>query len=147
VASGGRHGCFAEKGQRSRLTLWNTAGVTDAEESPRIIRFSNPIDASAPPVTANVDVVMLPTVDGGLKQPLQLPSPSLVFRIPEQEKVVGYTVMLEHDTAASVEPGGALSARARFVGVPSDEVWIGRTFALWHGRDVGTATVRSLIAE
>jgi hypothetical protein len=117
--------------------------VTESEP-PRVIRFSNPIDPDAPPIDADVDLTMTTADQGGLKAPLMLPTPSLVFRVREQPDIIGYTAMIEHETETALVPGMALSVRVRFIGVPAGEVWIGRTFALWHGRDVGTATLRQI---
>jgi hypothetical protein len=124
---------------------WNTGRMSDPGVQPGVIRFSNPIDRDAPPIDAEVDLVLSTTADGRLRQPLQLPTPSLVFRIQEKAEIVGFTGIIEHATTAALTPGAELRVRVRFVGAPASELSVGRTFAVWHGRDVGIASVRTLM--
>ena len=100
------------------------------------------VDADAPPIDAEVDLLLAPTSDGGLEGPLKLPTESLVFRDQDRPEGTGFTATVEHEGLTALEPGSVLCARVRFIGVPVTEVWIGRRFALWCGRDVGTGTVR-----
>lgn len=90
---------------------------------------------------------MLSTADGGLRQPMKLPTPSLVFRILDADEIVGYTATIEHNELTALIPGSRIRARAVFIGVPAKEVWVARKFALWHGRDIGTALVQALAAS
>lgn len=110
-----------------------------------MIQFLNPVDPDAPHITAEAKLSLARSENGGLKQPMQLPTSSLVFRVPDSEPVLGYTPVIEAEGLTSLVPGSAMRAMVRFVGVPAREVWDGRRFLLWHGRDVGTATVEKLI--
>jgi hypothetical protein len=118
------------------------------EDEPKIIVFLNPIHPEAPGIDAEAEIAMLASADGGLKQSLHLPSPSLVFRVPDSDPVLGYTTVIEAPEGVDrLNAGSAIQARVKFVGVPEAEVWRGRTFALWHGRDVGTAKVIKVVRE
>lgn len=100
-----------------------------AEELPHVIQFRNSIEPDAPAVTAEAEISMARREDGGLKEPLDLPSPTLVFRVPESEPVVGYTAVIEAQAnVPQLVPGAAVRAIVRFVGVPATEIWEGRRF-------------------
>lgn len=117
-----------------------------ATDESKAIPFLNPIDPDVPPIDAEVEITMLSTSDGGLKQPLDLPSPSLLFRVPGSHPVKGFTAVVESSpTVDRLIPGSAVRVLVRFVGVPQAEVSEATVFALWHGRDVGSARVVRLV--
>lgn len=114
------------------------------DQTPGVIAFQNPIEPDAPPIAVDVELELLAADDGGLRQSIKLPTPSLVFRDLDVEVILGYTAKIEHDQLRELAPGTAARARAVFIGVPATKVWVGRKFALWAGRDVGTALVLAI---
>jgi hypothetical protein len=118
------------------------------KDEPKVIPFLNPIDPDAPAIDAELSIDMLSPSEGGLKQPLDLPSPSLLFRVPKSDPVKGYTAVVESSQKLDrLVPGSAVQALVTFIGVPKAKVWEGRIFALWHGRDVGTARIVKLVTS
>jgi len=118
------------------------------DNGPGTIAFQNPIDPAAPPVDVEAAITMRPSTEGGLKQPLALPSPSLVFRVPDSDPVLGYTAVIQDSPDLNqLVPGSGSRAHVVFIGVPRHEVSTGRMFALWHGRDVGSATIVKVISD
>ncbi len=60
------------------------------------VAFYNPIE-DVPPIATTVELSLLTADKGGLSRPLELPSPSLVFRDLEADGIVGYTAMIGAD--------------------------------------------------
>lgn len=110
------------------------------------ISFSNPID-DVPPVEAEAELDLFPSDAGGMKSPLELPSPSLLFRDLDADEVVGYTVMISDDAGPHLQPGTTTRCHVTFIGVPAEKVSPGRRFALWAGTDKGSATVLRVITS
>jgi hypothetical protein len=105
-----------------------------------VVAFSNPIE-DLPPIEAEARLDLLASEAGGLRSPLELPSPSLVFRDLDTDGTVGYTAIIGDDAGPLLEPGTAVRCRITFIGVPPEKIWKGRRFALWMGTDKGSATV------
>lgn len=112
-------------------------------DEPGIIAFSNPIDPDAPPIKTTAELALFPTKEGGLRQPINVPTPSVVFRRLDRDEIVGYTGVIESG-ADRLNPGATFVAEVVFVGVPGDQVAKGKEFALWHARDIGRARVLSI---
>jgi hypothetical protein len=110
------------------------------------VPFDNPME-DVPAIEAEAELSLLETDAGGLAAPLELPSPSLVFRDLEAEGIVGYTVVIGNQGDLPLKPGQTLTCGIRFVGVPREKVWEGRQFALWAGSDKGRATILSVARQ
>jgi hypothetical protein len=105
------------------------------------IAFRNPIE-DVPAIKATADLELFPEEPDGLKRPLQLPSPSLVFRDLEvKDEILGYTAVISDDSGPALTAGMHTACSVTFLGVPVEKVWPGRRFALWMGRDVAHATI------
>lgn len=112
------------------------------------IPFHNPIE-DCPPIETTARIELAPTAKGGLKEPLAIPSQSLVFRDLEAEGDLptGYVAVIKSLDVEQLEPGSSVICDVTFIGVPAEKVWAGREFALWAGHDLGSATVIELLPE
>jgi hypothetical protein len=80
--------------------------------------------------------------EGGLGQPLLLPTPSLVFRFVDGELSGAGTVgVIEATEVKQLDPGVSLRAHVVFPDAPPEEEFAEREFELWQGRVVGRARV------
>jgi hypothetical protein len=88
------------------------------------------------------DLTLLETAAGGLSQPLDLPTPSLVFRFVDGDLAGAGTVgVIEAGGRPRLEPGAAFQASVLFPDAPPSEEFAARRFELWQGRVVGEARV------
>ena len=87
---------------------------------------------------------LFPEADDGLKQPLQTPTPSLVF-IPESREDLGLVGIIRLPDDAPLQAGSHVNASVVFPEEGSGSfVQPGTRFNLWNGRTVGTAEIREL---
>ena len=102
----------------------------------------NPAGASRRFVKVLADLTLLETAAGGLSQPLDLPTPSLVFRFVDGGLAGAGTVgVIEAEGRPTLQPGSAFRAVVRFPDAPPGEEFAARRFELWQGRVVGEAHI------
>jgi hypothetical protein len=88
------------------------------------------------------DLTLLETAAGGLSQPLDLPTPSLVFRFVDGDLAGAGTVgVIEAEGRPRLEPGSVFRASVQFPDAPPNEEFAARRFELWQGHVVGEARV------
>src|SRR5438132_3925289 len=86
--------------------------------------------------------------EGGLHQPLALPTQSIVFKFVDGESAgAGVVAIMECAEQASVTAGSSVDAVVTFPDAPSGEDFHDRSFALWLGRDIGTALIMAVDSE
>ena len=80
--------------------------------------------------------------DGGLRQPLTLPTQSIVFKFVDGEIAGrGAVAIVESADTQSVSGGSVIDADVTFPDAPPREKFQDREFTLWAGRDLGTAII------
>jgi hypothetical protein len=83
--------------------------------------------------------------DGGLHQPLTLPTQSIVFKFDDGEWAgSGLVAIVAAKGIASVSAGSAIDADVTFPDFPVGEDLHDRAFTLWIGRSIGTARIIAL---
>ena len=86
--------------------------------------------------------------DGGLRQPLNLPTQSIVFKFVDREHVGSGVVAIVASTELdSVWAGRVIEADVTFPDAPPGVELRGRPFQLWLGRDIGNALITSVEGE
>jgi hypothetical protein len=86
------------------------------------------------------DIILTPTNEGGLKDPLANPTRSIVFRFVDGALVGNGTVaIIDVEGETQLQAGMDTRARVVFPDAPSDEIFTGRRFELWDGRSIGSA--------
>jgi hypothetical protein len=86
-----------------------------------------------------------PTDDGGIRQPLTLPTQSIVFKFTDGPlKGAGTLAIIAVPGSEQLSAGTEIDADVIFPDAPPDEDFRSRRFSLWTGREVGTATVAEI---
>jgi len=94
-------------------------------------------------VSAHCKITIADTSEGGLRDPLRLPTRSLVFLIREGSGLDG--VISATDDVAALVPGLTFHTQVDFpLARVGTDVSTGQQFDLWMGRVVGNAVVESL---
>lgn len=86
--------------------------------------------------------------DGGLCQPLALPTQSIVFKFDDGKHAgSGVVAIVGAAGVDSVSAGSVLDAEVTFPDAPAGEEFRDRAFRLWIGRDIGSAVITAVEDE
>jgi hypothetical protein len=99
-------------------------------------------------VTVRAELRLVAADEGGLREPLQVPTQSLVFRFVDgAHKGEGVVAVVSVARGVELAAGTVADARITFPDAPPDEMFSGRRFELWLGSVVGSATVKEIEAD
>jgi len=83
--------------------------------------------------------------DGGLEQPLTVPTQSIVFKFVDGELAgSGVVAIVQSPDIESISAGAVVDADITFPDAPDGQDFRDRTFKLWIGRDIGTALITAV---
>lgn len=83
--------------------------------------------------------------NGGLHQPLALPTQSIVFKFVDGELAdSGVVAIVASAGLDSVSAGSVIDAEVTFPDAPPEENFRDRAFRLWIGRDIGSAVITAV---
>lgn len=91
---------------------------------------------------------LAPSHEGGLPEPLALPTQSLLFRFTDGLDVgAGIVAIVDAQDAELIAPGESREVAVVFPDAPREIEFDGRRFELWLGRSVGEAEMLSVEPE
>jgi hypothetical protein len=99
-------------------------------------------------VAAAVRLVLADQSEGGITQSIQLPTQSIVFKFLDGGLVgAGLIAVIDVPGRTEVHAGMAADAEVVFPDAPASEEFASRTFELWAGRRIGTASIVAVLQD